>query len=1063
MNNELSAWLELFLQLAIGSTVVLASGLLTILVCRRQSSATKHLVASLACVALLLLPIAVAVLPSWRFGLLEVPSAQRTPSKSFVSSTSELSVEAEAMSPDLSDSLDAAEIPTNSLRKDAWSPEPQRTFPFASYLLGIYLFGVTYGLLRLIGDHISARRLTANSQIFVNTAIKGVISGVRDTRLCHRVQVRTTEQVSVPMVTGILWPTILLPDSATDWPADQVRSALAHELAHVERHDIAVQLIAKLAAIIYWPQPLIHLLVTIMRTDREIACDDKALANCLQRTQYARHLLEFAVELRNCNRDRAGTLAMARDSNVERRITAILSSTRRRSPPTKRAVALMLISMLACLFGSAFVSPFSDIGVSNVAAQENQTTAETLFDENQTNAQSINHTFIGRVLQPNGQPAHGVTVEYPGMGNHFPSIQVVTDEEGKFALTAKPRAYHPPIIAKATGNNLLGVAQTSGDEDASNRSFVRDVGDVTLKPAKRINVQVLDDDRIPVEHAAVIVQASFGTIDRFITNSQGQALIVYPDGLNLQIIGAVKSQLGCDYRGFKTTYKSHPNNLLQGFEGDLEFILNGVREASVQVIGPDGRPLAGIRLDPWYIEKPGRGEDWNQPSLDEFSRITDDKGVAVFDMLPSDLVKGIQIFPRLNRDDWFVIGTSFHGITNGSAYVNWDQGNSATVHVAEKVLVGGRVLLPDGQPVENVQIAAAGDFFYSSAFHEVAQSDSEGLWEMLVQPNGYYLFVVQDDDYCAPAHEGILVHDSETPTNINFQLEAARRVFGKVSGPIDKTTSVMLQQTIKRYSHDNFPPDQRLPNPEFNNNPSAFTQISHRVAADGTFEFKVGPGEFVIWSPDRKTQKFTITSELEKEFNFELQRPLRGPVKIRVLVAGEPSEPVANAKVFGYGTEFPFRGRIDAVTGPDGCVDVLHDLVETSIVVESPDRRFAAQSRLGADDNELIVTVVPSATVTGRLLGSNNEPMANVRLEYGLELKSDGGRYTKLNRSKSSTNADGQFELRGLCVGVSYWIEIVPGIDSNGNEESVRTIRTITPKETVLDLGDIKSSASVNF
>ena len=51
------------------------------------------------------------------------------------------------------------------------------------------------------------------------------------------VGIRVSDQVSVPMVTGLVRPTVLLPMSAPAWPADQLGSVIAHELAHLKEKE----------------------------------------------------------------------------------------------------------------------------------------------------------------------------------------------------------------------------------------------------------------------------------------------------------------------------------------------------------------------------------------------------------------------------------------------------------------------------------------------------------------------------------------------------------------------------------------------------------------------------------------------------------------------------------------------------------------------------------------------------------------------------------------------------------------------------------------------------------
>ena len=76
---------------------------------------------------------------------------------------------------------------------------------------------------------------------------------------------------------GLGSPKILLPATASAWPADRIRVVLAHELAHVVRHDWLTQISAELLRALYWFNPLVWLAARRLREESERACDDAVL------------------------------------------------------------------------------------------------------------------------------------------------------------------------------------------------------------------------------------------------------------------------------------------------------------------------------------------------------------------------------------------------------------------------------------------------------------------------------------------------------------------------------------------------------------------------------------------------------------------------------------------------------------------------------------------------------------------------------------------------------------------------------------------------------------------
>ena len=80
--------------------------------------------------------------------------------------------------------------------------------------------------------------------------------------------------VKVPCTIGYFKPFILVPIGMfTMLPPDQVESILLHELAHVKRRDFAVNLLLECVAAVFFFNPAILWLLSIIRQEREVCCD----------------------------------------------------------------------------------------------------------------------------------------------------------------------------------------------------------------------------------------------------------------------------------------------------------------------------------------------------------------------------------------------------------------------------------------------------------------------------------------------------------------------------------------------------------------------------------------------------------------------------------------------------------------------------------------------------------------------------------------------------------------------------------------------------------------------
>ncbi len=98
----------------------------------------------------------------------------------------------------------------------------------------------------------------------------------------------------VPSVIGWLRPVILVPAGAlAGLSPQQLEAVLAHELAHVRRHDYLVNLLQTVVETLLFYHPAVWWVSAQARRERENCCDDLAVAVCGDRLVYARALADL--------------------------------------------------------------------------------------------------------------------------------------------------------------------------------------------------------------------------------------------------------------------------------------------------------------------------------------------------------------------------------------------------------------------------------------------------------------------------------------------------------------------------------------------------------------------------------------------------------------------------------------------------------------------------------------------------------------------------------------------------------------------------------------------------
>jgi beta-lactamase regulating signal transducer with metallopeptidase domain len=117
-----------------------------------------------------------------------------------------------------------------------------------------------------------------------------------------------------PAVAGWLRPAILMPVGAlAGLPAEQIEALLAHELAHIRRHDYLINLLQSVAEALLFYHPSVWWISNEIRAERELCCDDAAVAVCGDALIYARALAtvesERPARLRTVMAANGGSLA----------------------------------------------------------------------------------------------------------------------------------------------------------------------------------------------------------------------------------------------------------------------------------------------------------------------------------------------------------------------------------------------------------------------------------------------------------------------------------------------------------------------------------------------------------------------------------------------------------------------------------------------------------------------------------------------------------------------------------------------------------------------------------
>ena len=158
------------------------------------------------------------------------------------------------------------------------------------WALPVWSFGVLLCSMRLVWGcrQIAVLRRRGAAADESVRALVAVLAGRM--RVSRAVRVLIAPESESPSVIGWLRPAILLPAATLlHLTPEQLEAILAHELAHIRRHDYLVNLLQIAAETLLFYHPAVWWTSARMRHEREFCCDDLAVS-CCDKLSYARAL-----------------------------------------------------------------------------------------------------------------------------------------------------------------------------------------------------------------------------------------------------------------------------------------------------------------------------------------------------------------------------------------------------------------------------------------------------------------------------------------------------------------------------------------------------------------------------------------------------------------------------------------------------------------------------------------------------------------------------------------------------------------------------------------------------
>lgn len=179
--------------------------------------------------------------------------------------------------------------------------------------------------------------------------------------LCQRLQLKRAVKllesgyVKMPMVIGHLKPVILVPVGLlANLPAEQVEAVLLHELAHIRRHDYFVNFLQTVAETVFFFNPGLVWISSLLRDERENCCDDIAIAQTNNRREFVQALINFKEHaLYGTN---YAVAFPGKKNHLLNRVSRILNNKNQTLGPAEKVFFMMGIVVLSVIIATAAVA-----------------------------------------------------------------------------------------------------------------------------------------------------------------------------------------------------------------------------------------------------------------------------------------------------------------------------------------------------------------------------------------------------------------------------------------------------------------------------------------------------------------------------------------------------------------------------------------------------------------------------------------------------------------------------------------------------------------------------------
>ena len=971
----------------------------------------------------------------------------------------------------------------------------QRT-PLAWWQVGgslaawLWAVGATAGLLRLGWGYAALARFCRRLVPLADPRQKLLVHEAADALGLRRLPaVYTSRLAGVPISIGLFRPVIVLPEPMPrEHDQQQLQAVLLHEMAHVARRDHWVGVGQRIAAAMFWWNPLVHWASDQISELREEICDNHVIKIQGGGQRLARVLVNLAAQVADVPLlpSTVGILE-PRLAGLTGRVTRLLNKERNMETRMNLRSRLFLLTCgVVALIGMTKVGGLRLADAQSVAKPNDDAGDAT----NPTGAQDGRFDFQGQVLDPDSKPLAGANVYLVFYTNFThpklppPKARATTGTDGKFHFTMEQsefddwRAAHPWGILDDVSfrNDSRIVVQAAGYGPVWQPAFIFDqTGDFRQRMLQTYPEDAAD---IGEKHKPVLrlVKDDVPLIGR-VLDTNGQPI----SGVKISVAGIqpVKNEDLTDWLSTAQGKDASQVKLMKYTSikrvGGGSFTDGAISAEVLPPIMPtattdaDGRVcLTGIgreRLAMLRIEGPG---------IESACMVNARTRPGPSLKIPYQI-------------HWHPEEITYYGAT-------FDHVARASVPI-----VGTVRDKQSGKPLPGVTIQAHKlsdnpTKSFVAAYYLRATSDAEGhfrLTGMSIGKGSELLAVPPQGQPYLMSKKTIDVTIESDSVQADFELRRGVLIRGRVTDA--KTGAAVQDCTVDYYVFHNNPYYKETPGfdgasqvvgPYMTDNegrytvpglpgrgivavrvfPTRPTGYPLRVGVEKIPELSKAGGKYNKLAPAPlylgTTNALALVDPAEGTETFELDFQL-DPGQMLTGTLLDPEGKPLNGAHYRGATE---SGAWTLLYSAQFSVHGYRPDKQRTLLFVQLDRKLSGSTVLKDEQKgTLTVQLQPWAGVTGRLVDTDGKPIAGVELQdkhlpTNLWVKGPDGEHSRINESYL-TDTDGRFCIQGLAPGLKYRPRVFD--KKAGKFLSMGTFEVTLEPGEAKDLGDIKITPSI--